>query len=116
MKNLFALTAAAVVATATSAYAIEIGGGLVLDSTTTIKYEVEAADYTADQEFELSYTVMEGLKAFAYTETNLRDINFTGVSLGGRYTVNDNFELESAVELDSDLNYDELYIQLEISF
>lgn len=116
MKNLIAIVAAALAISTSSAYAIELGGGLVLDSTTTIKYEVEAADYTVDQEFEVSYTVLEGLKAFAYTDMNLRNINFEGVDLGARYTISDNFELESAVQLDSDFNYDELYISLAINF
>jgi hypothetical protein len=114
MRNIIAMLAALTVST-TAAQAIDLGKGFAIDSTTTFTYQVEAEDYVANQELELTYLVRNGFTAFAYTQTNLRDVNFTGLDIGARYTFN-NFEVESAVQLDADLGYTEAYVSLEIKF
>jgi hypothetical protein len=114
MRNIIAMLAALTVST-TAAQAIDLGKSFAIDSTTTFTYQVEAEDYVANQELELNYLIRNGFTAFAYTQTNLRDVNFTGLDIGARYTLN-NFEVESAVQLDADLEYTEAYVSLEIKF
>lgn len=115
MKNIIAILAAALAVSATSVKAADLGKGFALDSTTTFTYQVEASDFVANQELELNYQIVDGLTAFAYTQTNIRDVSFTGLDLGARYAIN-NFEVESAVQFDTDLEYTELYVTLQLNF
>jgi hypothetical protein len=115
MKNIIGILAAALALSATSVKAADLGKGFALDSASTFTYEVEADNFIANQELELSYSITEGLTAFAYTQTNLRDLSFTGLDIGARYTIN-NFEVESAVQLDENFKYSELYVTLELNF
>lgn len=117
MKKLL-LTTAALFTLATPSLAIDLGNGWAFDNTITLEYFVEAEDTDATYEAELSYAMGADVTLYAYTEVDLKDVDFTGLDLGVNYAPEQlkyvNFNAE--VQLDDELSYNELVLTAEVNF
>jgi hypothetical protein len=117
MKKLL-ITTAALFALATPALAIDLGNGWVFDNTVTLEYFVEAETTAATYEAELSYALNTEVTLYAYTEVDLKDVDFTGLDLGVNYAPDQlkyvNFNAE--VQLDDKFSYNELVLTAEVRF
>ena len=117
MKNV--LIVSALLATlATPSLAFDLGRGFVLDNTVTAEYSVETDVFTSIYEAEVNYVFDNGVLAYAQTEIDLQDIDFTGLNLGVEYApvAFNELTLNTEVQFDSDLNYSDLVLTAEVKF
>jgi hypothetical protein len=117
MKKLL-ITTAALFALATPALAIDLGNGWAFDNTVTLEYFVEAEETEATYEAELSYSLSDQLYVYAFTEVDLRNVNFDGLDLGVNYSPAqiEYLNLNAEIRLDDELSYDELVLTAEVRF
>lgn len=117
MKKLLFITAA-LTTLAAPALAVELGKNLTLDSTVTAEYSVEASKFSALYEVELNYELSPSLVAYAYTDVDLRDADFTGLDLGLEYVnpAHSNMTFNAEVQLDDNLEYSDVILAAEVKF
>jgi hypothetical protein len=115
MKTL--ITAAALILTTTGASAFDITEQLALNNTIDLEYSVEAEDFTIDYEVELAYNFANDFTAYAVTDFDLRDVDFTDLEVGIDYVVPGNdLTFTTAVLLDENLEYTDVELRASFSF
>lgn len=117
MKNLL-ITAAVLTMLAAPAMATDLGNGFALDTTVSTEYSVEQGKLSAFYEGQLNYAIGSGFSAYAYTEVDLRDPEFTGLDLGVEYNASEleAVTLAAEVQLDDKLEYSDLVLKAELEF
>lgn len=118
------LAAAALLLTATSASAIELGGGLALNTSIDGEYSTATELFTTSITPTLSYTPMSGLELWADTELavydgasfNLDSDIFTGINIGADYALPAIGPLGAKAYIEAGFNSDWDYTRTLIGF
>lgn len=85
MKNLM-ITVAALIALAAPAAAFELGAtGVNVDNTVELSYDFETETRGATWDVNVNYAFGENILAYAETDFNLEDFEYTGLDVGVIY-------------------------------